>query len=795
MLARLGDRGPLVVTIDDLQWGDLDSAALLSDLLRPPDPPVLLLVGCYRGEDAANSPFLQELGKLRRSLGETLDIRDIDVEPLTSADAETLAQSLIADDGHGSSQSVRAIARESGGNPFFIAELVRHVQSTEGHDNGTTLEGGVALDKVLWSRVLRLPEEPRRLLEIVAVSGRPLGWMEARRAADLGADGRAALAILRSGKLVRGTGLAEQDEVETYHDRIRESIIANLDPETLVHHHHRLATTLDETGRADPEVLAVHYLGARDFAGASRYFAVAADRASETMAFDQAAKLYRLSLQHGSDSAEDQGLLRVKLGDALANAGRGAEAAAEYLLAGTGKNVATVLELKRRAAMQFLVSGHVDEGLATLRTVLASVGMNLPATSRSALWSLLLGRLKLHMRGLNFRQRDESQVSAEDLVRIDVCWSAVAGLSLVDPLRGADFQTRSLLLALRAGEPYRLTRAFAIEAAHLSSSGSSTTQRVLKLLQSAEGLSGQVEHPYAGAIVSFATGMVAFLQGNLRKAVEWCDRAETVLREHCTGVSWELDTVHTISLFSLGQMGEVAELARRWPALLQEARERNDRYAVTYFNSFPMTVVRLAAGEPDRAECDLRESIAGWTQKGFHVQHLDALASQTQIHLYRGEGTRAWECISSQWRAYQGSLLGRVQKLRVDQLHNHGRCAVAAAALATQPEPFLRIAERDAAQLAHERMPLAPALAAIIRAGIASVRKNQAVIDLLRAACTRCEQADLLLFSASARRRLGVALAGDEGRTLVAQADAWMHTQNIQNPERTSAIYVPGAFD
>lgn len=146
------------------------------------------------------------------------------------------------------------------------------------------------------------------------------------------------------------------------------------------------------------------------------------------------------------------------------------------------------MELKRQASTQLLISGHVDEGLALLRTILGPLGLSMPSTPRAAFLSLIRHRAMLRFRGLRFRPRDETQVSAEDLTRIDLCWSAVAGLSVIDPILGADFQTRGLLLALRAGEPVRVSRALAMEAAHRSTAGNRSVRRVAALIRRAENL-------------------------------------------------------------------------------------------------------------------------------------------------------------------------------------------------------------------------------------------------------------------------------------------------------------------
>src|SRR5262249_19602833 len=140
-----------------------------------------------------------------------------------------------------------------------------------------------------------------------------------------------ALAHLRAARLLRGTARAEGSEIETYHDRIRETVQAGLDADTRRRHHAALARVLEASGRDDPEVLAIHWQGGGDPRRAGTFYEAAAAQAAEALAFDRAAKLYRLALELQAPEGNAARALRVRLADALANAGRGAEAARQYV--------------------------------------------------------------------------------------------------------------------------------------------------------------------------------------------------------------------------------------------------------------------------------------------------------------------------------------------------------------------------------------------------------------------------------------------------------------------------------
>jgi tRNA A-37 threonylcarbamoyl transferase component Bud32 len=808
LLERIGDRKTLVVAIDDLQWGDAENAALLADLFRPPEPPALLFLGCYRTEDAKTSPLLRALlgpGKEDgagsvEGTGAGTELFHVDQElaigSLSHGESRELALALLGRDNAVTRAEAHLIARESRGNPFFIAELVKHIQTVGKLVERLPAAGELQLDEVLWARVERLPAEARRLLEVVAVSGQPIGQPEAFHAAELGPDSRAAMALLRSGRLIRVTGPAQRDAIEVYHDRIRETIVAHLPVMTLKAHHGRLARTLEASGQADPEHLAVHFQEAGLPDRAAHYYTLAADRASEALAFAHAGRLYRRALDLRGPEAEtgpETRSLLTRLGDALANAGRGGDAAQAYLAATAGANVAETLELNRRAAMQLLISGRVDEGLAVLQTVLSALGMALPQGPRRSLVSLLAQRATLRIRGLGFAPRDTSQLAAADLTRIDLCWSAATGLSIIDPILGAEFQARGLLLALRAGEPYRIARSLTLEAIHVSTAGTPSRGRVAYLLDLAEALADKVHHPHAQGMTFLARAIAALMLGRWPDARLWFDRAEEIFRARCTGVAWELDTVQSLALSAITQSGDLNELRSRWPVLLKEAQGRGDLYASTTLNTDHMTILRLADDDPETARRDLEHAMGRWSHRGFHVQHSTAMRARTFIDLYQNQGAAAWERLQAHRQAYERSMLLRIQMLRVEFFELHARAALAAAAYASNPRPLIRAAERDAGRLEREHEPWALAHAHLIRAGIAAARGDRtAAIPLLTDAIERFEAARMRLTAAAARRRLGLLLGGVQGRELILAADTWMASQHIRVPARMAATYAPG---
>jgi tetratricopeptide (TPR) repeat protein len=790
LLTSLAADRTVVVAVDDLQWGDDDSATLLHALLRPPDPPPIVVLLAYRTEERARASMLRALdagaGALPGDWTTTIPL-----EPLTSTDALDLARWLC---GGGAAEHAGLVARESGGSPFLAGELARSIADGQpavapGH------AAGFAADLVT-TRIRRLRGHQRRLLELVAVAGGPLDRSVVLDAARLGERGRPRLRILEEASLVRSTSLEGRLGVEAYHDRVREAALGLLAPPIRRRRHQALADALRRHVGADPETLFTHYRAAGDRPAAATYAVAAAELAENALAFDRAARLLAEALEHGGG---ERGALLVRLAEALANAGRGEEAAARYLEAAAameqgGAQADAVNAFRRRAAEQLCRSGALERGLAAMREMLETVGLRLPSSTRAAGVAAVVQHARLAWRGFAVAGRAADAEPAA-LARLDACWVAAISLSVVDPILGEPFAIRHLVDALDLGEPGRVVRALGYEAARAAAVGGRFfARRSARLLARVEHLAADGAPPSDRAWFHLATGSAAYFRGEHRLALDHLDRALALWRTRCRGVAWEIVTAESFAVSALARLGRMQDLDRRLPPAIADVDARSDVYGSIGLRAGIPNLCWLAADAPDRARREADGAIARWPDAAFHIQHYLHLLAVSHVDLYRGDPWAAWDRLEAAWPRVRRSGLLRISSARVDLLALRGKVALAAATSHGPREAgraarrLLRITDAAARRLAREPAAPARALAALLRVGVARARGDAhgAVIAMAEAE-RACGAAEMALEAAA----VDVAAGG----TRRAAGEAAMRALGVRRPAAMMAVVAPGLAD
>ena len=264
---------PLAILLDDLQFGDADSAPFIVSLMASRDASRLLLLS-YRPDEVDQSPLLRALPDVISHRGAT---RTLTLGPLGDADATHLATALIPPY---LSNLASWVVSESRGNPHFMRELCQYV-ATVGEVVSEESEMG-SLDSVVRQRVSRLDPNAQNLLKILTVARTRIPVHIACRAAEATENASFIIQQLRSEHFIRTT---TGDHVEPYHDSIREALDSELDDGERRDLHRRLALSLD-----DPESDSEEYL----FALADHYF----------FGFDQpSSRGFELNLQAGMRAA------------------------------------------------------------------------------------------------------------------------------------------------------------------------------------------------------------------------------------------------------------------------------------------------------------------------------------------------------------------------------------------------------------------------------------------------------------------------------------------------------------
>ena len=383
LLVNLSQKNPLIIHIDDLQWGDLDSAVFLNDLIHNPQPPAALLLASYRLEDQDTSPLLGALSS-QDDIGITsADVNHLSIGPLADHDVESLALSLLGSRNGTSAQQAQQIAQEVNGNPMFAVELARAGGFVKGEQ--------VNLDQLLQKRINQLPSDSRDLMKVIAVAGHPIPIAVAIQAAMCAGRGDP-IALLRAERLIRIRLVDGESFVEVYHNRIRTCVKSILSADETHSLHRELARTLESSNRSDPQSLVEHWLGAGENQKAGEYAIQAASSSEQALAFHHAAKFYQLAIDLLKVEGDKLNELMAKMALALINSGQLKLGAESLLKAAQLAEPRQALEYRRLAFEGLLRSGHLEEGLAQTDAVLRAVGMTPARSVRSALVSMLLRR-------------------------------------------------------------------------------------------------------------------------------------------------------------------------------------------------------------------------------------------------------------------------------------------------------------------------------------------------------------------------------------------------------------------
>ena len=284
-LARLAhDRPESILVVEDLHWADEASLDVLSVLGRRLDSAPLLLLVSYRDDE------LDRTHPLRRLLGE---LRNPDA--IVRLTLPPLSPGAVAEMARPSDVDATALHRVTGGNPFFVTEVLC--------GGGERIPPTVR-DAVL-ARMARLDEAAAAVAEAVSVAvphAEP--WLLEAMAPG---SARALARCVESGVLhVLENGVAYR------HELARMTVERSLTPDRRrVLHQRALAAlsehaTLDPDGAdppVDPARLAHHAEAAGDSAAVLRFAPEAGRRAAAIGAYRESAAQYERALRHGATLA------------------------------------------------------------------------------------------------------------------------------------------------------------------------------------------------------------------------------------------------------------------------------------------------------------------------------------------------------------------------------------------------------------------------------------------------------------------------------------------------------------
>lgn len=779
LLVELGRDRPLVIFLDDVQWGDSDGARLATALLTPPDPPRLLFIVASRREQAEQSSFLQELSEARRADGVVFSERTLALEPLGIEEACELAAALLRP---GTPQEqARSLAMEAGGQPFLLEALARLAAV-----DGDVVLPAPKVEDVLAARLAPLSLEARAVLEVVAVAGVLPAQEVALDIVGAGRDRYRIISELRGAALVKTGGARGHDAVEAYHDRIREFVLSGLTPGSRRSLHRALAEAFEGRPATEPDLLSLHWRGAGEISRARSWAIRAGERAFAALAFDRAASQYRVAIEC-DPAAADRAELDERLAISLFNAGRASEAAPVFASAAGRASGLKGRDLRRRAADAWLHGGHIEPGLEALRPLLAEAGLRYPSPAGAML--SIGGEVLRHLFSRPDRWKVRQVPTDEDIHVLDLGWGAGKVLTNIFPMVGLHLHLSTLRRALQLEDPRRQGRSLLLVGTLFLSLGGPLARSGKRMFALAEKLAAETNDPYLRGLVLVFQGVNEFSSaGRWSLAGRWSEEGMRLLRDHCVGIEWEYEMGLATSLKAAEFEMDPARCGERATVWLREAAERDDLYAQAVAGYWAC-LHRLAAGDEDGARGLMRRLIARWPQTGYSVQHFHALRIEVFCDLYRGNPGEALRRFEADLPNMRRTGLHRLVLTRLEMNALEGLFRLGLAARGIDVSTHLARVKAIAASLGKEARSDGPPLGRFFRASVAALTgRSEEALALLRACEAAARDAGMLLMAAGARWR--IAELSDDAASK-AEVGEWFRQRGVAELEPWLAVNAP----
>lgn len=793
LLVRAAAARPLVMWIDDVHWIDDDTEEVLGALAGIPDT---MTIYSYRTDAAARAAAL---GAPPGARGRASVHRvELALGPLDAADLEVLvgavAPGVAAD-------TRRKLAAAAAGSPVFARVLGRH----DAHHRWTAGLDAAGSPAALWNQMIdALPAAQRALFDAIAIAPGPVAASIVRRAVRVDHASPELRALEQLGIVSRAPGRGAI-RLAPFHDRLRQVRLEHLDATARARLHRELARSHELVASDDYEALVHHLHALAEDARAGHYAVLAADRASENLAFGAAASYYARAIEWLPERAEPWELHR-KLAECEANRGHAESAGAQFELAAAahrraaGPRLATT-RLSLRAAEQLLHCGRIPEGYRLLREVLEALRVRLPGSHRAAVLASAMLRARLLLRGLGpVPPAARDRLDPEEELRLDALWRGSTSLAHINHALADVLLLRHMRATLDGGSPHRLVQSLTYEAAAEITLGSRLLDRhAAEMLARAERLLAGGTDDYDLGWFEVSCAAIGFFRADFRATIEHAAAAEAHFTRRGIGVAWERAVLCSYLLFALALTGDAATLEARRRVALDDALARRDRLAESYCRSGYTSLTWLFRDEVDAARREraaMRAAAPGadgagarprqWPESGFSTLDYHALLADTHLDLYAGDPGAAHARIEAAWPAIERALLLRIQFVGVDLRFLRARCALAASRRVPAPRPLVRLAARERTRIARDPNPVARPYHALLGGLVAGAP------ELLDEAARGFDELAMTAHAAAARYRCGELVGGRDGDRLRGEARARLAAAGVARPDRIVEMYAPG---